>query len=190
MIMGQYYKGINLDKREFIKPHDYGNGAKLMEHSYIENTLLDTVEHLFSPKGHWHKTRFVWAGDYMDEGLFIEPLAQKGNIRALFPKEDTLYEYASEHFKTISEKKSYDPTLRFIVNHTKKEYVDKEKVRTGEYDMKIHPLPLLTSSGNGRGGGDYHDDSSPYVGSWAGDVISMETSIPDGYKEIVPDFLE
>jgi len=61
--MGQYYKGVNLDKREFIQPHDYDNGAKLMEHSYIENPLLDTVEHLFSPKGNWYKTRFVWTGD-------------------------------------------------------------------------------------------------------------------------------
>jgi len=29
--MGQYHKVFNLDKREFLAPHDMGDGAKLME---------------------------------------------------------------------------------------------------------------------------------------------------------------
>lgn len=64
--MGQYYKAINLDKREFLSPHKYDNGAKLMEHSYLENNLLNAVERLLSPNGSWYKTRLVWGGDYMD----------------------------------------------------------------------------------------------------------------------------
>jgi len=66
MNLGQYYYGINLDKREFLYPHKYDNGAKLMEHSYLENNMLNAAEHLLSPKGEWHRTRLVWAGDYMD----------------------------------------------------------------------------------------------------------------------------
>jgi len=29
--MGQYYKAVNLDKKEYIEPHSFGDGAKLME---------------------------------------------------------------------------------------------------------------------------------------------------------------
>ena len=36
------------------------------------------------------------------------------------------------------------------------------------------PLPLLTSSGNGQSGGDYAGKHMDIVGSWAGDIISIE----------------
>jgi len=70
---------------------------------------------------------------------------------------------------------------RFLVNHTKKVCIDL-KAETGEgyWDdtkkcpMIIHPLPLLTCSGNGRGGGDYSGSNMKLVGCWAGDVISLE----------------
>jgi hypothetical protein len=59
----------------------------------------------------------------------------------------------------------------YIVNHTKKVYVKK----TGD----LHPLPILTAEGNGRGGGDYHGPNIDMVGTWARDVISMENEAPD-----------
>jgi len=108
----------------------------------------------------------------------------------LFPEGDmTLYSYAREHFESLIIDVPYDEKLRYIVNHTKNEYADKQKARIGWGELKIHPLPLLTSSGNGRGGGDFRDEN-PYVGVWAGDVISMEYHVPDGFKEILPDFIE
>jgi hypothetical protein len=68
------------------------------------------------------------------------------------------------------------------------------------WDMKIHPLSLLTSSGNGRGGGDYHypegdfmdPDGKPVVGSWAGDIISVERRKKQiaGYAKLTPNFTE
>ena len=77
-----------------------------------------------------------------------------------------------------------DNNTCFLVNHTKKQYVDMTKVQD------IHPLPLLTSSGNGRGKGDYEGEQN-FVGSWAGDVLSVERSIPvqEHYQEIIPNFL-
>lgn len=38
----------------------------------------------------------------------------------------------------------------------------------------VHPLPLLTAEGNGRGGGDYHEQNPDIelVGTWARDSIS------------------
>ena len=188
--MGQYYKCFNLDQHEYLYPHAYDNGAKLMEHSYIGNNMLNVAEHLLSPNGSWHKTRIVWGGDYMDDHIFVEDIEVEGNIRSLLHEKGNLYEFAIDFFKQVNLEFEEDPTLRFIVNHSKKQFADKTKVREGNYGLKIHPLPLLTSSGNGRGGGDYFDETNSYVGTWAGDVISFETDIPNGYEEIVPDFIE
>ena len=82
--------------------------------------------------------------------------------------------------------------FHFIVNHTKKEFVNKNTVPNSK-GWRVHPLSLLTSSGNGRGGGDYHplnDHDVAFVGVWAGDVISIEEVAPKGYTKIKPDFLE
>ena len=80
--------------------------------------------------------------------------------------------------------------FHFIVNHTKKEFVNLNTVPNND-GWRVHPLPLLTSSGNGRGGGDYHPEAGKeYVGKWAGDVISAEETAPAGYTKIKPDFKE
>src|SRR5208283_4997626 len=77
--MGQYYKPINIDKKQFVYSHDYGNGLKLMEHSYIGNEFVAIVENLIKKNvakdgtvltGDWYGDRIVWAGDYADS----EPL--------------------------------------------------------------------------------------------------------------------
>jgi hypothetical protein len=52
--------------------------------------------------------------------------------------------------------------------------------------MAYHPLPLLTAEGNGRGGGDYRGES-PLIGSWARDVISVETEAPTDFEELLFD---
>jgi hypothetical protein len=71
----------------------------------------------------------------------------------------------------------------YLVNHTKKQYVDKRK-------EEIHPLPLLTAEGNGAGGGDYRGDNEILCGDWARDVISIETEPPVGYEELLCKFRE
>jgi hypothetical protein len=91
---------------------------------------------------------------------------------------------------------------RFVINHTKKEYVDIKHVECenpetwGSKYWFIHPLPLLACEGCGRGGGDYHQSaehpSYKYVGAWARDIISVSNLKADveGFKEIRPDFHE
>ena len=72
-------------------------------------------------------------------------------------------------------------------------YTDEQSGETWEY--YIHPLPLLTSEGNGRGGGDYHT-SDEYlenmVGSWARDVIEVtdDVTLTDGLTCIIVNFVE
>jgi hypothetical protein len=66
--MGQYYRPIILgEDKKTIKgwwnAHRTGNGLKLMEHSYVNNSLCNCVEnYIIKNEG----ARLVWAGDYAD----------------------------------------------------------------------------------------------------------------------------
>lgn len=82
--MGQYFKPCLLaeDKKtviEFMYSHDYGNGLKLMEHSYVGNDFVSAFETLIA-----HKPKYVvWAGDYADNEVYEKVSDIKGNIVAL-----------------------------------------------------------------------------------------------------------
>jgi len=75
----------------------------------------------------------------------------------------------------------------------KKEYIDMETFRNrrdeGE-SLVIHPIPIMTCSGNGRGGGDYQGINMDLVGSWANDIVSLEKTIPKGFKLLDISFKE
>ena len=170
--MGQYYKPISIDKMTFLYSHDYGNGLKLMEHSYIGNNFVNTVESLLAPDGEWYKNHIVWAGDYADEeGDGTDNLWTQVGDDSIEPKDMEIVESG-----------------RYIVNHTKRQYVDKDVVPKDEEGWKVHPLPLLTCEGNGRGGGDYREDNS-HIGDWARDKISIEKEEPKDFLEICPHFI-
>ena len=169
--MGQYYKPISINKMQHLYSHDYGNGLKLMEHSYIGNNFVNTVESLLAPKGEWYKNRIVWAGDYANEES---------------DSKDNLWTQVGDNSIEPKDMKEIE-SGRFIVNHTKKEFVDKELVPKDKEGWKIHPLPLLTCEGNGRGGGDYREDNE-YIGVWARNEISVEKEIPKDYDQIIPHF--
>lgn len=158
-----------------------GQGLKLMEHSYLKNKMMLCVEALLVEGGEWNKTPIVWAGDYSD--------AVRGELTYydMCNRTDEGEHIAKELIpKPLTAKQAKE--FRFIVNHTKKEFVDKTKVPSND-GWQIHPLSLLTSSGNGRGGGDFRGENE-FVGTWATDVISVEKEIPADFKEIVPNFIE
>jgi hypothetical protein len=198
--MGQYYKPISLDSREYLSAHEYDNGLKLMEHSWINNHFVDTVESLLMEGGKWYMDRIVWAGDYGDDDLFLDEFrghsgddlvgAYLSNVSSPDSKENlNLYIYADMYFTCI--RPDYTNVRpRFLINHTKLQYVDKDKCPVMRDGYRVHPLPLLTSSGNGRGGGDYDGNNMEYVGIWAGDSISVGFTCPQDYTEIVPNFEE
>jgi len=87
---------------------------------------------------------------------------------------------------------------RWIVNFDKHEMIDKHEIPgyTPYWDKsgniwKVHPLPLLTCSGNGRGGGDYNSSTGEeFVGSWAGNRIGIFENKPTGFSIIQPNFEE
>lgn len=185
--MGQYYIVIFLaekgttDKeyiRLYIEPHRYDCGSKLMEHSYIENKMMKSIETLLCPDGIFYKSRVVWAGDYAENEV---------------GEEENLY-HMTEYVDNANKYLMGLPTLtdnyyRYIVNHTKKQYVDKEKC-TSDDGYNIHPLALLTNESNGRGGGDYRGTNEELCGTWARDTISVENRVPDGFTELVCVFEE
>jgi len=178
--MGQYYHPISLDKKQHLSTHDYDNGLKLMEHSYIGNSFMDVVEFLLSPLGEWHKNKLVWAGDYADP----EPDGKDEN--------DNLNHRITEHDKNkINPTEKIGEEYHFIVNHDTKEYIDKRNVNpiSKEDDYQIHPLSLLTCEGNGRGGGDFRGEDKR-IGMWARNSISIEKEIPKDYTEIDGNFVE
>jgi len=165
--MGQYYFGVILaeksDKeyiRTYLDPTMYMNGSKLTEHSYVGNNFMMIVEKLISPSGMFYKSRLVWAGDYADP----EPNSEKN-----------LYTLCGAKTPFLSEET--DVSYAYIVNHTKRVYI-KKKDGLHQEDS-LHPLPILTAEGNGRGGGDYYGSNKDMVGTWARDVISMENEAPD-----------
>lgn len=178
--MGQYYKPCILqDDAKTIKAwansHDYNNGLKLMEHSYIKNEFVGAIEKQLTPHGSWYKSKIVWAGDYADN--------DEGDVN--------LYDKADESTKFVPPAGVVDKSYKYLINHSKRLFVNKTKIKSipDWKGAKIHPLPLLTCEGNGRGGGDFKGEHH-LIGSWARDVISVEAVKPLNYEEVVFDLVE
>ena len=85
--MGQYYKIVNVKKKQYITPHTFGDGAKLMEFGMSANGVLAGLAILLADGngrgggdlnseneivGSWAGDNIVIAGDYADEGKFVK----------------------------------------------------------------------------------------------------------------------
>ena len=178
--MGQYYTAVILGKRgskirASLSPHDYDNGSKLMEHSYVGNRFIAAVESMLTNKSEFHKSPLVWAGDYADPE---------------YDTEENLYMKADKKTRKILSMADYDrdnDPNRYIVNHTQMLYIDKAALVADGDGYIIHPLPLLTAEGNGRGGGDYDGTNMDLIGSWSRDIISIESVLPGVMYKLVND---
>ena len=180
--MGQYYRGAILDLNSFKKNEinvvkafccfSHNNGAKLMEHSYVENWYVKEYEKALATE--FFGMPFVWVGDYADEKFDTDVYSSaisyivkktkenastqgfchiKGCTFAEFEKVDKYGTIVKKHADDFSEKTEYDtlPTYNYIVNLDKKLFVRIPNKSNDEYDLTIHPLPLLCCSGNQRG---------------------------------------
>ena len=89
--MGQYYKIVNVKKKQYITPHTFGDGAKLMEFSMSANGVLAGLAILLADGngrgggdlnseneivGSWAGDNIVVAGDYADDGKFVKDADQ------------------------------------------------------------------------------------------------------------------
>lgn len=85
--MGQYYKIVNIKKKQYISPYIFGDGSKLMEFSMSANGVLAGLSILLADGngrgggdlnsdndivGSWAGDNIVIAGDYADEGKFVK----------------------------------------------------------------------------------------------------------------------
>jgi hypothetical protein len=175
--MGQYYKAILLDKEKqnvigWVSPYQYDSGSKLMEHSWMGNDFVKSFENMI----YNNPMPVTWCGDYAD--------AVDGSEEG-----DNFYSLCEEKTNITPTTELGQHKSRYIINHDTKEYVDKENVPTSKDGWQIHPLPLLTCEGNGRGGGDFRGDSE-LVGSWSRNLISVSEELPEGYTELEFDIME
>lgn len=103
--MGQYYKIVNIKKKQYITPHTFGDGSKLMEFSMSASGVLAGLAILLADGngrgggdlhsendivGSWAGDNIVVAGDYADAGKFVKEPDQ------------ILYEVASNEGEDIS----------------------------------------------------------------------------------------
>ncbi|WP_280247686.1 MULTISPECIES: hypothetical protein [Nocardia] len=174
--MGQHYKAILLaddtgDITNYFWAWDYDDFAKLTEHSWLGNEFVEAVEaQLRQP------SRVVWAGEYADPEPDGETLFVKARTAPKAPKTGPR------------------PVGRYVINHDKRAYVDKNAVKPNGEGWRLHPLSILTAEGNDRGSGDLRPENTTgtfdLVGSWARNHISIEDTPPDGYNEITFDLIE
>ena len=187
--MGQYYIPYieNEDGKFTIYSHDYGNGLKLMEHSYMGNNFVNVVVLMIDIMNGGKPSKIGWIGDYSDdeiaEGLY-EKVWQEDAYRVR--PETARYFWDEEKKEAVG--------YGYFINIDKNEYVDLEKYVSKAKDKDgwtINPLPLLTAVGNGKGGGDYHSCYPNYdeVGRWFMDTIYFDEYLPEGLKDITDEVI-
>ena len=178
--MGQYYRPLMIfrdgTKRSALA-HNFNNGLKLMEHSWVGNNFVNAVLNEMVDK----PVRLAWLGDYSDMAVKEGCDIGSGYItsRTEFLK---MFRYLWGEHSSPADLPSDSPTFKldcqhadcYIVNLTKRCYIDMEQYIkcNGGKEWCIHPLPLLTALGNGLGGGDYSGEvGKGDVGSWAFDEV-------------------
>lgn len=180
--MGQYYKPMSLDSKEFLVSFDYGSGLKLMEHSYYYNPMVVEVSLLLMEE--WNGHQVLWSGDYSDksdeewnENIFSKINPQSFEYVTEIEADGIIFghsELTDKGYETLKNKVKELTSSHVFVNYDKKEYCHLDSCRENEGGLRISPIPLLLCNSNGRGGGDYFSDyDSDCVGSWAYDKVGV-----------------
>ena len=202
--------------RLFARCYDFGSGAKLMEHSWDRNPFVGLIEKYLidNPQplvwaGDYADNEPV---ETIDKDVFKLLLKENEEYDKKYADRETKYaeEFKKEgtnlyniisymgvklsHHEDVKDNnvyqhnfKSLPAKYKYLVNHDKKEFVDKSKTPKDSDGWRMHPLPILTCEGNGRGGGDFRGES-PLVGYWSRDTISVQSrksDIPKGYNEVL-----
>lgn len=111
--MGQYYRIVNLDKREYIEPWTFGDGAKLMEFGASMCGAMTGLAVLLADGngrgggdleserpiiGSWAGDRIVIVGDYVDPGKWMATYGfTKDELLATAQKAYTKNYQAADH---------------------------------------------------------------------------------------------
>ena len=199
--MGQYYKVVNIDKKEYM----YSDGGiKLMEWSYNRNPLVLNIMKKLANE--WKGDRVFVVGDYALSGDRIDrdnnekdydyDLLEKIEKELdIYDREDggypiTIYHFADKNYQEIKLENIKDEEYKYIYNHKRKEFINLDhcplawlyKEKNNYVQVKIAPISLLLALGNGMGGGVY----IPY--NEIPNEINLEKNKEKLVKEIV-DFI-
>ena len=190
--MGQYYNAVvgNEDTKTYsVFEPDF---KKLMEHSWWNTDFMTEIYNQILNK----PCRVAWIGDYADEDGDYDRFAHNEENNQLPLSYETAYGknvkpiYISSKSKNHKFYSNFHLEDYFLVNHSKKEYIN-----LGRYlqncplseDDTLSPLSLLTVIGNDRGGGDYHitgkKPGEKFVGIWAWDVLELVKDISPVIKK-------
>ena len=138
--MGQYFKLVNLTKREFVRPWDIDGGAKLWEWTANLNqcgVILSLIN------GRWKESRIVLVGDYDSSKLYDTVSEEYKNVSSIAKK---LFN-STETQKLIKSKKKL-----YLINKNKNQYI------AGSFKQLSICLPLVLRQSDSRGGGDIYED--------------------------------
>ena len=75
--MGQYFIIVNLEKREYIHPHDIKCGAKLLE-LRKDPIIQDLISFLYIKR--WANDKVIIVGDSEDSSFFKQAIVSFKNI--------------------------------------------------------------------------------------------------------------
>ncbi|MDO5556342.1 MAG: hypothetical protein Q4G09_07050 [Clostridia bacterium] len=208
--MGQYYKVINIDKKEFMYPD---GGLKLMEWSYNKNPLILNLMKKIANE--WKGDRVFVVGDYAvsedrlyedgEKAYDYEKLCEIERELDIYNKKEkgypiSLYHYVEDNFKEIR-LEDLKEEYKYIYNHNKKEYIDLShcplawlyKNKNKYEEVTISPISLLLALGNGMGGGDFCGNNEKVVGKYINDVDKLEITkepLDVEYPEFRTEFYE
>ena len=59
--MGEYYQWVNVDKKEYISPVDFGYGSKRWQTLHVGNDFLCALYKLLATD--WAGDHIIWLGD-------------------------------------------------------------------------------------------------------------------------------
>lgn len=195
--MGQYYRPVIGDAEGKVidvyttavilykdgMPYIENEGAKLMEHAYWDVVLPNGISKLI----YNNPLRVAWVGDYAEGSDFLQSECKQ----ALSLLKTDVWESVNCPNLVVAET-DFRLDLKFLVNHDLNQYVNLREYaklsRDGGYT--IHPLPLLTAIGNGKGGGDYRGVNSKLVGKYAWHLLSIVDEKPQGMTKFEVFFKE
>ena len=180
--MGEYYKWVNIDKKEYINPHDFDKGAKLSETSNVDSPVLLALAELMQER--WKDDRIIFLGDEIETPERTDNEVLNVLYEQRKSKEGLGYdeEYVFEEYYNISslcqKMKRYS---RYIVNVSKEVYIDTEKLplrkREDGTEYRVSPIPFLMAYGRMA-------EEEENMGIWIGDIVRFEGKRPEGYTDV------
>lgn len=181
---------ITYEQMQNEKYFQISSGIKLMEHSWFDDLFVNGVLEAIED----NPAIIAWIGDYAD---YESDFSSVPNYSQIVYK--TCWNENSKDCRFDKWPKVHNSG--YLINHTTLEYIDLKSYfnlalfNDYGFNARIHPLPILTAIGNGRGCGDYYNSRDPWpnqdkAGAWAMNELSYSKTLPEStYKDITKDYI-